>query len=395
MMTESDMREVVQLLQSLIQIPSITGHEQQIAHYLKDYLESCGFKSRVNTYNTVIGVLDLGEGPTVLLDGHIDTVPANPEEWSHPPHGGLIDHDCIYGRGASDMKGALAAMIIAGKCLAREKKVKGKIVITGTSWEEYFEGYTLGKALDGLAQEGIKPDYVIIGEASELNLKRGQRGRTRVIVDVKGKASHSAHPESGINAVYKAQRLITALQACPLPENPFLGKHIIELIGIESWPNPVDSVVPYQCRVTYDLRLLPGESKASVLQEFAAIIQQVQATDPEFEADVRLAGGEVMTHEGVAEWVEALPPAWVFPADAPFLQTAEQALRAIGLTPAVTKYDFCTNGSYSAGIAHIPTLGFGPGKETSAHTVDESLAIDDLQQACAGYIAIARALLGA
>jgi len=393
MMKENEIREVVPLLQSLVQIPSVTGNERAIAHHLKDYLEQIGFASEINDYNTVIGVLDLGEGPTVLLDGHIDTVNADPEQWTTSPYAGAEREGRIYGRGASDMKGALAAMLIAGKSLAQQQGLSGKVIITGTSWEEYFEGHTLGKAITALTDRGLKPDYVIIGEASELALKRGQRGRARVIVDIQGQAAHSAHPEKGINAVLQAQRFITALQARPCREDPFLGKHIVELIGIESLPNPVDSVVPYLCRVTYDLRLLTGETRESVLQEFNDVIQALHAADPTFEASLSLASGEIQLQSGGSERVEALPPAWELDEAHPLVRQAHQALQTLGMTPAITKYDFCTNGSYSAGIAGIPTIGFGPGKETTAHIVDEYVEIAELKQACAGYEAIVRALL--
>jgi acetylornithine deacetylase/succinyl-diaminopimelate desuccinylase-like protein len=157
----------------------------------------------------------------VVLDAHIDTVLVNPEEWEHHPYKAEIADGKIFARGASDMKGAMAAMMQAGKTLSQDENFKGTLVITGSAWEEHFEGYTLEKEFEYLSSKGIKPDYVIIGEASELNIKRGQRGRTRIHFDVKGKPAHSASPEKGVNAVYKAMDLVKAIRELEPREDPF------------------------------------------------------------------------------------------------------------------------------------------------------------------------------
>ena len=381
-----------QLAQELIRIPSLTGHEAQVAAFINAYLSEAGFQVSIDDHGAVIAVLTRGEGPTVLLDAHIDTVDADAAEWAYPPFAGEIADGRLYGRGATDMKGAMAAMMRAGKRLAREA-FAGTLAITGTSWEEHFEGYTLGIAIQELTARGMRPDYVIIGEASELNVKRGQRGRTRIHFDVRGRPAHSAHPARGINAVYKATKLIQAIQDMPLPHDPFLGDGIVELIGIDSLPKPIDSVVPYACRVSYDLRLLPGQTPESVLAQFSAIVDALSARDPEFAAEISIASGELVTKSGREETVRAFPPAWKLEEDHPLVRGAVSALRAIGQNPAITKYDFCTNGSYSAGMAGIPTIGYGPGSEDGAHIVDEFVEVAELESAFRGYMAIARALL--
>jgi len=381
------------LARDLIRIPSLAGQETQIAAYVQEYLTAAGFEAATNDYNTVVAVLRGGEGPTILLDAHIDTVDANPGEWTHHPYAAEIDGGAIYGRGATDMKGALAAMMRAGETLAAEGISRGNLIVTATSWEERFEGHTLGIAIEDLSSRGLRPDYVIIGEASQLNIKRGQRGRTRIHFDVKGRAAHSAHPEEGVNAVYKALALAQRIREMPLPADDFLGRGIIELIGIDSLPRPIDSVVPFGCQLSYDLRLLPGETKASVLDQFRAVVDVLASEDPDFHADFHITQGELTTRQGEVEIIEAFPPAWKIPEDHILVGTARAALRSIGLDPQVTKYDFCTNGSYSAGIAGIPTIGFGPGAESGAHIIDEHIAIEELEKACLGYEAIVRRVL--
>ena len=385
---------IVELAKDLIRIPSVTGNEEAIACFVKQYMTDHGFDAIVNYHNTVIGILRGKEGPTILLDAHIDTVDSNPDEWKHHPYSGDVENSKIYGRGASDMKGALAAMLVAGKILAEERHtLKGNLVITGTSWEEYFEGYTLGKATDYLFNIGLNPNYVIIGEASELNIKRGQRGRTRIYFDVEGKAAHSAHPDAGINAVYKAMPLIAKIREMHLPVDDFLGKGIVELIGVETLPRPVDSVVPYRARISYDLRLLPGETKNTVLERFQKIIDEIKKEDADFDVNFCIASGKLQTTDGKTEVVEAFPPAWKLPEKHELVQKSRLVLESIGLKPKITEYGFCTNGSYSAGVAGIPTIGFGPGKERTAHLIDEFVEIGEMERACAGYVAIVKELL--
>ncbi len=387
--------DLIRLAQALIQIPSPTGQERAIAEYIRSFLAGVGFEAMVNERETVIGILRNGDGPVIVLDAHIDTVEADASEWTYPPDSGVVVDGMIYGRGASDMKGALAAMLHAARRLAEDRRSwRGTLIISGTSWEEFFEGHTLGKALEELSLRGIHPDYVIIGEASELNIKRGQRGRTRVYCDVKGRAAHSAHPEEGINAVYQALVLIEGVRALSLPQDDFLGDGIVALIGMHSLPQPVDSVIPYQCRVSYDLRLLPGETKDSVLSRFQTVIKGISQSDPAWSAEVSIAAGELLKVDGTHEIVEAFPLAWKIPEDHPLVVKALEATRSVGLKPVVTKYDFCTNGSYSAGVAGIPTIGFGPGKETTAHIVDEYVEIAQLVKACEGYVAIVQHLSG-
>jgi putative selenium metabolism hydrolase len=385
-------KELVGLAQALIRIPSLTGAEAEIAEFVRDYLAAAGLETWVDEYHSVIGVLRRGAGPTVLYDSHIDTVEVNPAEWKHAPFGGEIEEGRLYGRGAADMKGALAAILNAAKRLAQDAAFHGTLIVTGTSLEERVEGLTLGRALDKLAARGLRPDAVVIGEASELNLKRGQRGRTRVHVDIQGRAAHSAHPEKGINAVYQAMSLVQAIRALPMRRDELLGPEIAEVIAIESLPRPMDSIVPYACRVSYDLRLLPGDTRESVLERFAGVARQLQKADPAFCAAFQIAPAAVRARDGREEIVEPFPPAWKFPEDHPLVQRALAALRGIGQDPALTKYGFCTNGSYSAGVAGIPTLGYGPGAENGAHVVDEYVEISELEKAAAGYVAIAVAI---
>jgi len=389
---------VVALAQDLIRRPSPSGREADVAQAMQRFFQATGFECIVDDANTVVAWHTFGPGPVVLMDGHIDTVAADPVGWTSPPFAAEVHDGRIYGRGASDMKGAVAGMMIAARDLvaqvaAGERSLTGTLVITGTTWEERFEGYTLERAFAFLETRDLRPDIVIIGEASELNVKRGQRGRTRVIVNVAGRAAHSAHPDAGLNAIHQATRLMENVRARTPGRNAVLGENVRELIGISSQPDPPDSVVPSGCRLVYDLRILPGETPKTVLAEFRSCIDACVAEDCTFAATVSLASEILVSSTGSEVTVTPFPPAWLLPEEHPAVQSAVAALQAISQTPLVTTYDFCTNGSYSAGVAGVPTLGYGPGKESTAHIVDEHLEIDELHAAVDGYRAIAAALL--
>ena len=179
----------------------------------------------------------------------MDTVPVpDPSAWQYPPFGAEIHGDRIYGRGTSDMKGALAAMTSAASFFARDSRrdFAGEIYVAGVVHEECFEGV----ASRAISQQ-VHPDIVVIGEASGLNVKVGQRGRAEIVLESFGKPCHSANPEKGINAVYKITKAIAALRQVEVPHHPVLGDGILELTDIKSSPYPGASVVPASVSYTH------------------------------------------------------------------------------------------------------------------------------------------------
>jgi acetylornithine deacetylase/succinyl-diaminopimelate desuccinylase-like protein len=142
--------------------------------------------------------------------------------------------------------------------------------------------------------------------------------------------------------------------------------------------------------VTYDRRLLPGEMPESVLQAVTTL-PDLQGVN----FNATLAQGEHRTHTGAVLRGPKFFPAWLLAEDHPFVQTALSGLDAAGLTPQLGTYRFCTNAAYSAGMAGVPTVGFGPGAEGDAHVVDEHLELAALERAAQGYQSLAAAVLGA
>ncbi len=370
---------MITLTQSLIRTPSISGDEHAVVDVILGGMRAAGFDGFWrDDYGSAVGVvLGTAPGPTLLLCGHCDTVGIAPGiPWRHDPFGSEIEDGFIYGRGAADMKGALAAMIHAAGAVDRAR-LAGRVIVAATVMEENLEGAALKVIMDG-----IRPDAVVIGEATELNLNRGGRGRAEIHLETIGRPAHSSNPEVGRNAVLDMLPVVAAAAALPVREDPLLGPAICALTDIISDPYPGYSVIPSRCRVTCDRRLLPGETAEGVLAEFQAL---AAAGHPGTELRVTIAEGEHRTYTGQILRGPKFLPAWTFSEDHPFVAAALRGLRAAGLDPTVGAYRFCTDAAYSAGKAGVPTVGFGPGREQDAHVVDERLAMEELIAAERGY----------
>ncbi|ELK1682714.1 YgeY family selenium metabolism-linked hydrolase [Escherichia coli] len=391
MLSASRYKEVIKNCQTLIQQKSYSGQEGDVVNAIKDMMQYYQFDDiHIDKYGNIIGgIIGNQPGKTLVLDGHIDTVPVNEDMWTRNPYGGDIDEGKIYGRGATDMKGAVAAMISAVGFFGQDyqRNFSGKIYVACIVHEECFEGVAAR-----LVSERFKPDYVIIGEASELNLKIGQRGRAEIVVETFGKPAHSANPQAGINAVYKMAQLIDKIRTIVPPMHPILGPGILELTDIKSSPYPGASVVPDYCRATYDRRLLVGETKENVIAPLERVLAEFAILDPQFKGRVSYAVSQESCYTGATIEGERFFPGWVFDESDEFVQAALVGIRKAGFSPTITQYSFCTNGSHYAGEAGIKTIGFGPSRENLAHTIDEYIEIEQLTGSASGYYSIIQTL---
>jgi putative selenium metabolism hydrolase len=392
-MDETRAAELVEFCQRLVRTKSYSGQEQDAASALADEMRALGYDDViVDRYGSVIGTIEGNRpGPTVLFDGHIDTVPAeNAEKWTYPPFEAHIADGRIYGRGTSDMKGADAAFTKAVAWFAadRNRDFAGRICVAGVVQEECFEGVASRSV-----SEICKPDYVIIGESSLCNLKVGQRGRAEIKIETRGVPAHSANPEKGVNAVYKMCGVIDAVRRISPGEHPVLGRGILELVDIKSEPYPGASVVPEFCSATYDRRLLVGETPESVLASVQSALADLVARDDELQVNAHFTEAEDVCYTGERIAAERFFPGWLFDADADWICAIKAKLEEKGFSPKITQYNFCTNGSHYAGEAGIKTIGLGPSREDLAHTVDEYIEISELTKVADCYYAVLEALL--
>lgn len=380
-----DSENLIEFTQALVRCQSLSGQEQAAAQRVQAEMQALGFDQVwVDENGSVIGSIEGAQpGKTLLFDAHTDTVPIAPGvPWTQAPFGAHIIDDAIYGRGSADMKGALAAMIYAAAAVDRSQ-LRGRVVVSASTLEEVLEGAALRTVM---AQ--IRPDFVVIGEPTDLNLSRGGRGRAEVHLETVGRPAHSSSPHLGRNAVLDMMKVIGVIDQLEFASDPLVGPAIMALTDIISDPHPGNSVIPSLCRVTYDRRLLPGETRADVLDIITGH-PDLQA----LELHAQIGTGEYKAYTGATLRSEKFFPAWSFAEDDWFIQHARYGLHKAGLTPTVGAYRFCTNAAYSAGIANVPTVGFGPAREGDAHVVDEHLRLADLIAAARGYAGIIATVL--
>jgi len=385
--------ELAGLLQSLIRIPSVTGDEGPVVEFILEKMREYGFEeSRSDGLGSALG--RIGDGPlTILYAAHIDTVRVTDEsEWPYPPFEGRLADGWIHGRGAVDEKAAMAGFLLAGAVLRRLFPKGGlpfRLFMIGSVMEEDADGFPL---LYLLEKEGLKPDYVLLGEPTDLKVYRGQRGRMELEIHTFGKAAHGAHNREGVNAVYKMAPIVRAIEKLDraLPKAAPLGRGSVTVSDIGS-RGPSLCSVPDFCRIHLDRRLTTGETRESALAEIEALARK---HDPEARVEVPVYTAR--SWKGTPVRQDAYFPTWIFEERHPLVQAGLEAARlATGRKARSGVWQFSTNGVATAGHHGIPTIGFAPGEEALAHSSAERIAVEDLAKAALFYVLFPFALADA
>ena len=378
------------LLCDLIRTASPSTNEGAVAERVVSEMETVGLQDvRVDRMGNVIGRLGPGHGPSLMLNGHMDTVlVSDPESWQCDPLGAEIRRDHVYGVGACDMKGGLAAMLYAAKLLCDAgPSLGGDLVVACVVQEEACEG--LGSRVL-IEEEGIRPDWVVLGEPTGLDVSRGHRGRMEMRIATHGRSAHAASAHLGDNAIYTAARLVFGLELLSIHagEDDFLGAGSLTVTGISSQAISRNTV-PDRCELIIDRRLTLGESEARALSEVQRIIGREAA-----DAMVEVAEYEATSYTGYACSARQSFSAWVLAEDHPLVTAALRAVRsATKRRPQLTCCDFSTEGVYTAAAAGIPTVAFGPGDPSTVHTANERVRLSDVVAAAEAYAGIAWSLL--
>lgn len=379
-------------LRDLVQIPSPSTQEGAVAARIVAEMERVGLRDvRIDRMGNVVGWIGPGHGPTLMLNGHMDTVRvSDPQAWSRAPFGGEISDGLLYGIGACDMKGGLAAMIYGAKLLRdAEADLKGNVVVACVTQEEPCEG--LGSRVL-IEEEGIRPDWVVLGEPTNLDICRGQRGRLEMRLVVHGCSAHAASPALGENAIYTAARLVFGLEllAGQLGDDDFLGPGTLAVTQIASSASSRNAI-PDRCELIIDRRLTLGENETKALSEVQRVIVREGV-----EAKVEVTEYQATSHTGYACRAREFYPAWVMAEDHPLVTSTVRAVRAqLKRRPRIGCWDFSTEGAYTMGVAGIPSVGFGPGDPHLAHTANEHVRLADVYAAAEVYARLAVELLGA
>jgi putative selenium metabolism hydrolase len=371
--------DIVRFLREMIAIPAESLHEGDRCRRILTEYERLGFdEAHFDRLGNVVA--RVGDGPlTILMDGHIDCVGVgDPDAWSHDPFEGKLEDGKVWGRGAVDELPAVACMAY-GMLIARSRGFPENVTVylTASVMEEDCDGYCL---LHLIENEGIRPDVVIIGEPTDLGVYRGQRGRVEAVISARGVSSHAAHPEEGVNALYKLAPILRDIEQLNerLPRDDFLGKGTAVASFLECDSASLNAV-PAAARLYVDRRLTAGETPEQALAELRALPGLGDATVELLEYDETSWTGERARQEKYF-------PAWVLPEDHPLLKGMSKAVAEVtGLVPRVSRWGFSTNGVATMGRHGIPSAGFAPGREELAHTTEEWVAVSDLVTATAAY----------
>lgn len=381
---------IVQFLREIVAIPSMNSKIRKVGERVQEEMEELGFdETWFDSMGNIVG--RVGSGPrTIIFDSHIDTVGVgDPDKWEWDPFEGKVDNGVLYARGACDEKGSTPGMVY-GMALARRLGLLD-------GWTAYYFG-NMEEWCDGIApnafveHEGIKPDYVIIGEPTRMRVYRGHKGRVEMRAVARGTSAHAASNELGDNAIYKMLPVIDGISRLEpeLGNHEFLGhgKITVTDIGAET---PSINAVPDRCTIYVDRRMTFGEKAEEAIDQVRGLIPQHNREKGD--VVVEMLRHDEPSYTGFVFPVDKYFPAWAIPEDHPLVEAGLKVRQLIGLPEeGADRWDFSTNGVYWAGKADIPCIGFAPGDEKTAHTIHENVRLDDVVKATEFYALIAAQL---
>ncbi|AFK06647.1 putative selenium metabolism hydrolase [Mesotoga prima MesG1.Ag.4.2] len=378
---ESYREELTEFLRDLVSIKSFSAGEREVVQRIQKEMEKVGFDEvRIDGLGNILGRIGSGKN-VIAMDAHIDTVEVGNEKlWKVDPFGGVVSDGVIYGRGASDQKAGMAAMVYGARIM-KEEGLLGDftLYVTGTVMEEDCDGLCWRYIIK---EDGIIPDYVVITEPTNLNIYRGHRGRMELQIRTSGLSCHASAPERGINAIYRMSRIIQQIEVLNerLKDDPFLGKGTIAVTQI-FFKSPSQNAVADECTIQIDRRLTAGETKETVIEELKDAIRISGE-----EAEILELFYERPSYTGLVYPVEKYFPTWVMDESSEIVQKTVNTYKEVfGEEPFVDKWTFSTNGIATAGVFAIPTVGFGPANEIFAHSPDDQCPVDHLVKAAAMY----------
>lgn len=372
---------MIGFMRELCAIPSIMGNIGAVGQRVIDEMNRLGFEStRFDRMGNVLG--RVGMGPTVLVyDSHLDTVDVGDRsDWAWDPFAGKVENGVLYARGAGDEKQSTPGMLY-GLAIARDLGLlEGFTVYYFGNMEEDCDGQSCQALVE---VEGIRPDYVVVGEPTEMNVYRGHKGRVELKVTAKGRSVHAASNQLGENAIYKLIPMLAGIRDLndQLHIDPFLGQGRITASIIQS-RSPSLNAVPDECTLYVDRRLTFGETKEEALAQVEALIPH----DERDKVKVEIMQYDTPSYTGFVFPVEKYFPAWALDEAHPFVQAGLATSRTLwGGTPKTGRLNFSTNAIYWMGKAKIPTIIFAAGLETTAHSLLDQVPLDDMVRAAEWY----------
>lgn len=377
---------MITFCQRLIQTPSLSGEEAGVASLAQSEMRRLGYDEVwVDEVGNVIGVMKGAEGPPLLFNAHMDQVDIGERsEWSHDPFGGQIIQGAIWGRGASDTKGAIATQIHAiGRAREMGASFMGDVFVACVVHEETGSWGTKHLV------KHLKAEVAILGEATANQIAIGHRGRTEIIVVIRGKAQHASTAKPAENVLYALASFLERLEHLPLRNDPKLGAAALTPTRCYT-DHQSGNMTPGIVSLHLDWRSLPGDDPEQLLQSLRDILAQVCASDMSYQ--VELLSKEVRSYTGLTTALPATAPAYLLDETHPLPRLAKDILKERLHREVETRlWGFATDGGYLT-QAGIPTIGFAPGDERHAHTPHDQVSIAQMNEAFWGYLALASEL---
>lgn len=378
---------MIQFMKDIVAIPSYDSKIGDVVQRINEEMLKLGF-DEVFTDKMGNSVGRVGNGPVkIVFDSHIDTVGiADRTQWKWDPFKGKIENGIMYGLGCCDEKGSTPGMVYALKILKDLKLLDGVTLYYFGNMEEECDGIAPHSFVE---TEKIKPDFVVIGEPTCMRIYRGHRGRVELKVTTKGRTCHASAPERGDNAVYKMMPIVNEISQMShmFKTDAFLGKGSVVVSKIEC-KTPSLNAVPDECTIYLDRRLTFGENEASAIAELESL--------PSIKKDGKVEElfYDTPSYTGFVFPVSKYYPPWSLDPKHPLVQAGVSAYKAThqDKEPTVDKWVFSTNGTYWMGKANIPSIGFGPGNEIYAHTVNDQVPLDEVVKCTEFYAALPLAL---
>ncbi|HQG28262.1 MAG TPA: YgeY family selenium metabolism-linked hydrolase [Candidatus Ozemobacteraceae bacterium] len=372
---------MVQFMRDICAIPSYESKIGDVVKRINDEMKKLGFDEVfVDKMGNSVG--RVGNGPVkIVFDSHIDTVGiADPTQWKWDPFKGKVENGILYALGACDEKGSTPGMVYALKILKDLNLLDGYSLYYFGNMEEECDGIAPHSLVE---TEKIKPDFVVIGEPTCMRIYRGHRGRVELKVTTKGRTCHASAPERGDNAIYKMTPIIDEISKMShmFKDDPFLGKGSVVVSKIEC-KTPSLNAVPDEYTIYLDRRLTFGENEESSIKELESLPSMKNGKVEELFYDTPSYTGFVFP-------VSKYYPPWALDPKHPLVRAGIEAYKAChdDKEPVVDKWVFSTNGTYWMGKANIPSIGFGPGNEVHAHTVNDQVPLAEVVK-CAEFYAM-------
>ncbi|MFQ6134333.1 MAG: M20 family metallopeptidase [Nitrososphaerales archaeon] len=386
-----DSAEAAELVQDMVRIPSLNppGEEAEVAEYIAEKMREIGLE--VEAYDciprrpNVIGRLKGEEGhPTLMLNGHLDVVPpGNTELWTVAPFGGELRGGRVYGRGSADMKGGLAAMLLAAKALKESAvSLKGDLLLTAVVDEE-----VTGRGARDLIHRGYTADMAVVAEPTELKPVRAHKGLVWFEISTVGRALHSSRVSSRstggeVNAIYKMAKVLEVLQAYLLDlekrADPLVGNPTVSVGTITGGSKT--NIVPDRCSITVDRRLLPGESPDDAKAEVEDILRRLSEEDQSLKTVLKV----ILSRESAVTSI-----------DEPVVTLSKEAVEEVlGTEVEVSGSPATSDMEVFVNQASIPTVLLGPGRLGTAHITDEYVEVEQVVAAAKIFAVMAMKVLG-